>query len=758
MSEPVTVPLWLLLAIAAFALWSLVDRLLMPSARWLLRRRLNRLIDTVNRRLAVEIKPFQLTKRQVLIDRLVYDSHVVEAANEHARADHLPRDVVMAEVRRYAREIVPAFNAYVYFRIGYALARALAQLLYRVRLGFADAQTLAGVAPGTTVVFVMNHRSNMDYVLVAFLAAERTALSYAVGEWARIWPLQQLIRSMGAYFVRRNSNNPVYRRVLERYVHMATEAGVAQAMYPEGGLSRDGRLREPKLGLYDYMLKSFDPAGAHDIVFVPVALNYDRVLEDRTLLRSLDREAARRGVWFAARTAAGFWLGQLWLMLTGRWYRFGYACVNFGRLVSARDWLAANARRPARSRQGAPLRDHRPPGGRRDGAGREPRAGAAGIADRDRPARSRGSGRRVRAQAPGGQADGRVRGARRQALRAARRPRLCDPCRPAHAGAASSGEGARGHVRRRTGRASPARLLRQFSGTLARTMIDKLWRIFLSAFYGFFTNRLSTSAAAIAFYTMFALGPIMIFAIAIAEPFVGKWMAEKAVLDALGTIVDPEHLRTIERFAQEDLFKGGGVAAIIGASVLIYTGSRIFVELDDSFDVIWRGSSPHSVHPVLASIRSRLLALLMMVILGVLLIAVIVTSVALSAYAGVLQSFPGAGRVDRPGDLRLHPLRPAHRVLHPDLQVAADRRRAMAVRPAGRRRGRGAVRGRQPGAGLLLPGDAAHLGVRRHRGLRRDHGVDVLDRAHHPDRRPGRPLDPRRAHGEPPPRGAEGQD
>ena len=342
MGEPVAVPLWLFLAIAAFALWSLVDRLLVPSVRWLLHRRLNRLIDTVNRRLAVEIKPFQLTKRQVLIDRLVYDPLVVEAANDHARANNLPRDVVMAEVRRYAREIVPAFNAYVYFRVGYALARGLAQLLYRVRLGFADAHTQAGVAPGTTVVFVMNHRSNMDYVLVAFLAAERTTLSYAVGEWARIWPLQQLIRSMGAYFVRRNSNNPVYRRVLERYVHMATEAGVAQAMYPEGGLTRDGRLREPKLGLYDYMLKSFDPAGAHDIVFVPVALNYDRVLEDRTLLRSLDRETPRRSVWFATRTAARFWFGQLWLMLTGRWYRFGYACVNFGRLVSARDWLAAH--------------------------------------------------------------------------------------------------------------------------------------------------------------------------------------------------------------------------------------------------------------------------------------------------------------------------------------------------------------------------------------------------------------------------------
>ena len=342
MGEPVTVPLWLFVAILAFALWSLLDRLLIPSGRWFLRRRLNRLIDRVNRRLAVEIKPFQLTKRQVLIDRLIYDPQVVAAANEHARTHNVPREVAMTEVHRYAREIVPTFNAYVYFRVGYSIARAVARFLYRVRLGYADERTLAGVSPDTTVVFVMNHRSNMDYVLVAFLAAERTALSYAVGEWARIWPLQQLIRSMGAYFVRRNSDNPIYRRVLERYVHMATEAGVAQAMYPEGGLSRDGRLREPKLGLFDYMLKSFDPNGTHDIVFVPVALNYDRVLEDRTLLRSLDREAGRRSAWFAVRTALSFWASQLGLMLRGQWHRFGYACVNFGAPLSARSWLAAH--------------------------------------------------------------------------------------------------------------------------------------------------------------------------------------------------------------------------------------------------------------------------------------------------------------------------------------------------------------------------------------------------------------------------------
>jgi glycerol-3-phosphate O-acyltransferase len=107
----------------------------------------------------------------------------------------------------------------------------------------------------------------MDYVLVSFLAAEKTTLSYAVGEWARIWPLQTLIKAMGAFFVRRNSGNALYRKVLERYVNMSTRAGVCQAVFLEGGLTRDGALREPRLGFIDYMLRDYHPHNDRDIVF-----------------------------------------------------------------------------------------------------------------------------------------------------------------------------------------------------------------------------------------------------------------------------------------------------------------------------------------------------------------------------------------------------------------------------------------------------------------------------------------------------------
>jgi glycerol-3-phosphate O-acyltransferase len=180
----------------------------------------------------------------------------------------------------------------------------------------------------------------MDYIVASYLAAERAALSYAVGEWARMFGLQQLIRAMGAYFVRRDARDELYRRVLERYIAMATEAGVTQAVYPEGGLTRDGALREPRFGVLDYMLRGWRRDGERDLVFVPLGLNYDRVLEDRTQLLAGDAAAPRPGRLQAAWRTLAFLGGQVGLLLRSRWHRFGYACVNFGTPVSVRAWAA----------------------------------------------------------------------------------------------------------------------------------------------------------------------------------------------------------------------------------------------------------------------------------------------------------------------------------------------------------------------------------------------------------------------------------
>lgn len=346
-TESISLPLWLVILTCLLAALSLLERLLVPSARWFLQRRINRAIGELNNRLNIRIPAFTLTRRRVLINSLAYDPEVLAAVEQQASEDNLPHDVLMERAQRYAREIVPAFNAYLYFRIGIWFARRLARNLYRVRLTQSSEEGLAAIDQEAAVVFVINHRSNMDYVLVGFLAAQQAALSFAAGEWARVWPLQSLVRAMGAYFVRRESDNTLYRRVLQRYVRMAVAGGVTQAVFLEGGLSRDGRLRAPRLGLLGYMVRGYSPQQDRDVVFVPVGINYDRVLEDETLLAMTEARATRRSTRQALTTGVGFLVRNLFLMRRRERTRFGYAAVNFGPPISLKAYCAAHSLTPA---------------------------------------------------------------------------------------------------------------------------------------------------------------------------------------------------------------------------------------------------------------------------------------------------------------------------------------------------------------------------------------------------------------------------
>jgi glycerol-3-phosphate O-acyltransferase len=341
MSSSIAVPAWLALIVGALALWALLEHFVVPALRALLRRRFNRAIEDLNTRLRLRIQPFKLAKRQALIDQLIFDPEVLRAIEEYAAVNKVPREAAQQRARRYAHEIVPSFSAYAYFGIGTRLARRISTFMYRVRLGYLDEAAMAAVDADAAVIFVINHRSNMDYVLVTFMVSSASALSYAVGEWARVWLLQNLIRAMGAYFVRRDSREPLYRKVLARYVHLAVAGGLTQAMFPEGGLTRDGRLRPPKLGLLSYMVSGFDPKGPRDAVIVPVGINYDRVLEDRVQVAALTTpEGEKPRYRFNAGVLAAFLWRSLTLRLRGRLYRYGYACVSFGRPISLRAYLA----------------------------------------------------------------------------------------------------------------------------------------------------------------------------------------------------------------------------------------------------------------------------------------------------------------------------------------------------------------------------------------------------------------------------------
>src|SRR5215510_14328206 len=119
MGETLAVPLWLALPAGLLAAWAAYDKLLMPGLRWMLARPANQVVDELSSRLRIGIRPFQRTRRQALIHRLITDPKVQQAAERFARENGISLEKAAKQIERYARDTVPAFNAYLYFRVAY---------------------------------------------------------------------------------------------------------------------------------------------------------------------------------------------------------------------------------------------------------------------------------------------------------------------------------------------------------------------------------------------------------------------------------------------------------------------------------------------------------------------------------------------------------------------------------------------------------------------------------------------------------------
>ena len=299
----------------------------------------------LQRRRRIRIDRFKLKRRHADIELEVFGSRdVVHAVQAYAKEHRVGTDVAMRQARTYLQEIVPKFNLLAYYRFGAPIAKAIMYFLYRPVVERTLLRNFNDRAPkDSIVVYVINHRSNADYVLVAHMLFEFISLSYAVGEWARVWPLNHLFKWFGAYFIRRRYREPLYHAVLSTFVRTITKHGVTQGIFIEGGLTRDGAFLKPKLGMLDYIVTAkSDPEFSAPLFLIPTAINYDRVLEDRNLTEELLGREDRSTRLQKLDTTLQFLFKNFWRSVFRRFKRYGYAIVSFGSPISVDDYVRAH--------------------------------------------------------------------------------------------------------------------------------------------------------------------------------------------------------------------------------------------------------------------------------------------------------------------------------------------------------------------------------------------------------------------------------
>jgi len=143
-------------------------------------------------------------------------------------------------------------------------------------------------------------------------------------------------------------------------------------------------------------------------------------------------------------------------------------------------------------------------------------------------------------------------------------------------------------------------------------------------------HRASSKGAALAFYTLFSMTPILVVAIAVAGYFFGAEAAQGEIVTQMQGLVGPNGAQAIQALLAAAQDPASGLVAILVASVLLLLGATsVFAELKGSLDEMWGINKPgQSAFSVL--LRTRLLSFGMVLVLAFLLLVSLVVSAALS--------------------------------------------------------------------------------------------------------------------------------
>jgi len=111
----------------------------------------------------------------------------------------------------------------------------------------------------------------------------------AAGKNLSFWPLGPIFRAGGAFFIRRTFKGAMlYSKIFAAYVEKLLSEGFNIEFFIEGGRSRSGKLLMPKLGLLSLLINACKKGVCDDLIFVPIFIGYDRVLEENSYLNEIE--------------------------------------------------------------------------------------------------------------------------------------------------------------------------------------------------------------------------------------------------------------------------------------------------------------------------------------------------------------------------------------------------------------------------------------------------------------------------------------
>ncbi len=194
--------------------------------------------------------------------------------------EDVPLKKMQRKTAHYLKEMAATHSPYVIDIVTGIMAWVLSLGYQHLEYSTEDLHELYQIGETHPLVFLPSHKSNSDHLVLQYVLYQNEfpPNHTAGGINLNFFPIGPLLRRTGIFFIRREfKTNEPYKFVLRQYVDYLLEKRFPLEWYLEGGRSRTGKLRSPRLGMLSYVVDAYLRGLVDDVVFIPVSIAYDQI-------------------------------------------------------------------------------------------------------------------------------------------------------------------------------------------------------------------------------------------------------------------------------------------------------------------------------------------------------------------------------------------------------------------------------------------------------------------------------------------------
>ncbi|MFZ5443742.1 MAG: 1-acyl-sn-glycerol-3-phosphate acyltransferase [Myxococcota bacterium] len=217
-----------------------------------------------------------------LIDEAMRDKVFQSSLQELSAEKNRSVEALMRDAKKNFDAIAARFSPTVVGGAAAVLDWVFTRIYDGIEVDEAGLERAMKAATDAPVVFTPSHKSHLDYLIMSYVLWTRgyTAPLVAAGANLSFFPLGPFLRRAGAFFLRRSfKGDKLYTAVFRAYLKKLVHDGIHHEFFPEGGRSRTGKLLQPKLGLFTWLADAVLEGARNDLLFVPIAIDYEKVVE-----------------------------------------------------------------------------------------------------------------------------------------------------------------------------------------------------------------------------------------------------------------------------------------------------------------------------------------------------------------------------------------------------------------------------------------------------------------------------------------------